>query len=54
VTFGSTPVPFTVASPTQITAATPEGPAGAVAVTVTTPAGISNGLPYTRIDAPAI
>ncbi|MEU0220413.1 IPT/TIG domain-containing protein [Streptomyces sp. NPDC006265] len=54
VHFGTTPVSFTVASPTQITAVAPAGPAGPVAVTATTPADTSNGLPYTRIDAPAI
>ncbi|MDQ0935157.1 IPT/TIG domain-containing protein [Streptomyces turgidiscabies] len=54
VQFGSTPASFTVASPTQITAVAPTGPAGPVTVTATTFAGTSNGLPYTRADAPAI
>jgi hypothetical protein len=54
VQFGSTPAPFTVASPTQITAVAPEGPAGPVTVTATTTAGTSNGLTYTRIDSPGI
>ncbi|MGW0615039.1 IPT/TIG domain-containing protein, partial [Streptomyces sp. NPDC002788] len=54
VRFGSTPASFTVVSPTQITAVTPAGPAGPVTVTVTTPAGTSNGLAYTRHDAPGI
>ena len=54
VQFGSTPASFTVVSPTQITAVAPDGAAGQVTVTATTLAGTSNGLPYTRIDAPAI
>ncbi|MFF4485945.1 IPT/TIG domain-containing protein [Streptomyces sp. NPDC001544] len=54
VQFGSTPVPFTVVSPTQLTAAAPAGTAGPVTVTVTTPAGTSNSLTYTRIAAPGI
>ena len=54
VQFGSTPASFTVVSPTQITAVAPDGAAGQVTVTATTLAGSSNGLPYTRIDAPAI
>ncbi|MGW2639062.1 IPT/TIG domain-containing protein, partial [Streptomyces sp. NPDC001348] len=54
VQFGSTPVPFTVVSPTQLTAAAPAGTAGPVTVTVTTPAGSSNSLTYTRIASPGI
>ncbi|MEV6183324.1 IPT/TIG domain-containing protein [Streptomyces sp. NPDC052015] len=54
VRFGSTPASFTVVFPTQITAVAPAGPVGPVAVTATTPAGTSNALTYTRIEAPAI
>ncbi|GCB43150.1 IPT/TIG domain-containing protein [Streptomyces sp. NL15-2K] len=54
VTFGAVPATFTVASPTQITTVAPPGLAGPVSVTVTTPAGTSNGLTYTRIAAPEI
>ncbi|MFD5839802.1 IPT/TIG domain-containing protein, partial [Streptomyces collinus] len=54
VNFGSAPASFTVASPTQITAVAPAGLAGPVTVTAVTPAGTSNGLSYTRTDAPAI
>ncbi|MFI6807719.1 hypothetical protein ACIBO6_22300 [Streptomyces luteogriseus] len=45
---------FTVNSSTQITAVSAAHAAGAAAVTVTASAGITNGLPHTRIDAPAI
>ncbi|MDX3457169.1 IPT/TIG domain-containing protein, partial [Streptomyces sp. ME02-8801-2C] len=54
VQFGADSASFTVASPTQITAVVPNGPTGPVTVTVTTPAGTSNGLTYTRIAAPSI
>ncbi|MGW0841017.1 IPT/TIG domain-containing protein, partial [Streptomyces sp. NPDC002787] len=54
VQFGAVTASFTVASPTQITTVVPAGPAGPVSVTVTTPAGTSNGLTYTRIAAPGI
>jgi hypothetical protein len=54
VQFDAVPAPFTVVSPTQITAVAPAGPAGPLSVTVTTPAGTSNGLTYTRIAAPNI
>ncbi|MDQ1019065.1 IPT/TIG domain-containing protein [Streptomyces afghaniensis] len=54
VRFDGTLVPFTVVSPTQITAVAPAGTAGPVSVTVTTPAGTSNALPYTRLPAPGI
>ena len=54
VLFGGTPATFTVLSPTQVTALPPAGAAGAVTVTVATAAGVSNGLTYTRIAAPAI
>lgn len=54
ITFGGTPVPFTVVSNTQITAVAPAGPAGAVAVTVTTAGGTASGPAYTRVAAPGI
>ncbi|MFF9776707.1 IPT/TIG domain-containing protein, partial [Streptomyces sp. NPDC013978] len=54
VQFGAVSASFTVVSPTQITAVVPTGPAGPVPVTVTTPAGTSNGLTYTRFAAPSI
>ncbi|MET9845715.1 IPT/TIG domain-containing protein [Streptomyces ossamyceticus] len=54
VRFDATPVPFTVVSPTQITAVAPAGTDGPVSVTVTTPAGTSNALTYTRLTAPGI
>ncbi|WNZ08660.1 IPT/TIG domain-containing protein [Streptomyces sp. 11x1] len=54
VQFGALSASFTVVSPTQITAVVPTGPPGPVSVTVTTPAGTSNGLMYTRFAAPSI
>ncbi|GGJ62270.1 IPT/TIG domain-containing protein [Streptomyces brasiliensis] len=54
VQFGAAPAAFTVLSPTQITALAPAGTAGSVTVTVTTTAGSSNGLTYTRISGPTI
>ena len=56
VSFGATSATgFTVNSPTQITATAPAG-TGTVNVTVTTPGGTSNALPYTYVSvaAPAI
>ncbi|GAA2627811.1 hypothetical protein GCM10010307_17130 [Streptomyces vastus] len=54
VQFDEVPASFTVVSPTQITTVAPADTAGPVSVTVTTPAGTSNGLTYTRLAAPAI
>ncbi|MES4890999.1 IPT/TIG domain-containing protein [Streptomyces sp. NPDC096012] len=54
VTIGTTAVPFTVVSNTQITATVPAGPPGPVTVTVTTAGGTSPGLTYTRVAAPGI
>ncbi|WP_328340125.1 IPT/TIG domain-containing protein [Streptomyces violaceus] len=54
VQFGTASASFTVVSPTQITAVTPTGSAGPVAVRVTTPAGPSSPVTYTRIAAPVI
>ncbi|MEU6582437.1 IPT/TIG domain-containing protein [Nocardia sp. NPDC046763] len=54
VKFGATPATsFTIVSDTQITAVTPAG-TGTVAVTATSTAGASNGLPYTYLGIPAI
>ncbi|MFI1963269.1 beta strand repeat-containing protein [Streptomyces pathocidini] len=54
VTFGPNPATsFTVVSPTQITAVVPAG-TGTVNVTVTTPGGTSNAVPYTYVAAPTI
>ncbi|WP_328405073.1 IPT/TIG domain-containing protein [Streptomyces sp. NBC_00390] len=41
-------------SPTQVTALAPAGAAGTVTVTLTTTAGVSNGLTYTQVTGPAI
>ncbi|MGW5129661.1 IPT/TIG domain-containing protein [Streptomyces sp. NPDC004069] len=54
VEFGDVPASFTVLSPTSITAVAPADAPGAVTITVTTLAGVSNGLTYTRIAGPAI
>ena len=54
VRFGTVTASFTVVSPTQVTAVAPVGPAGSLSVTVTTPAGTSNGLTYTQVPAPGI
>ncbi|GKQ36613.1 hypothetical protein ALMP_31530 [Streptomyces sp. A012304] len=54
VRFGATPAAFTVVSPTQMTAVAPAGSAGPVGVTVTTAAGTSNPLTYTRVLSPGI
>ncbi|MGW3010119.1 IPT/TIG domain-containing protein [Streptomyces sp. NPDC001219] len=54
VRFGSTPATsFTVVSDTHITAVAPAG-TGTVQITVTTPSGTSNGLPYTYAGAPTL
>ncbi|MEU7632873.1 IPT/TIG domain-containing protein, partial [Nocardia sp. NPDC049220] len=51
VSFGATPVPFTVISDTQVTAITPAG-TGTVQVTATTPGGTSNSGTYTYVPPP--
>ncbi|MEV5957562.1 IPT/TIG domain-containing protein [Streptomyces sp. NPDC051987] len=52
VRFGSTPAAsYTVNSSTQITAVSPAGAAGAVAVTVTSPTGTSNAVTFTYVAA---
>ncbi|MBF6296968.1 IPT/TIG domain-containing protein [Nocardia amamiensis] len=54
VNFGATPATsFTVVSDNQVTAVAPPG-TGTVQVTVTTPSGPSNGLPFTYVGIPAI
>jgi hypothetical protein len=52
VKFGSTSATFTILSDTQIRAIAPPG-SGTVQVTVTTPTGTSNGLPYSY-SAPSL
>ncbi|WP_369225581.1 IPT/TIG domain-containing protein [Streptomyces sp. R39] len=52
VLFGASPGAITNVTPTQITVITPAG-SGTVNVTVTTPGGVSNALPYTYIFVPA-
>ncbi|MFF1647950.1 IPT/TIG domain-containing protein [Streptomyces sp. NPDC058240] len=54
VLFGSVPAGFTVVSDTQLTTTAPPGVVGAVTVRVVTPGGTSIGLPYTRVNSPAI
>ncbi|MFH9978383.1 IPT/TIG domain-containing protein [Streptomyces sp. NPDC017179] len=54
VDFGGISAAFTVLSPTNVTAVAPAGAAGAVTITLTTLAGVSNGLLYTRITGPTI
>ncbi|MGW9075701.1 IPT/TIG domain-containing protein [Streptomyces kronopolitis] len=55
VRFGSVAASFTVVSSTQIAATAPAG-SGTAQVTVTTPGGTSNGLPYTytAVSAPVL
>ncbi|MCQ6247023.1 IPT/TIG domain-containing protein [Streptomyces malaysiensis] len=52
VLFGPTPATILTNTPTQITATAPPG-TGTVNVTVTTPAGTSNSVPYTYAAVPA-
>ncbi|MFH8774848.1 IPT/TIG domain-containing protein, partial [Streptomyces sp. NPDC017958] len=47
-------VSFTVVSATQVTATAPQGAAGPVNVTVTTPGGTSNSLTYFFVGAPTL
>ncbi|MGK8524416.1 IPT/TIG domain-containing protein [Nocardia asteroides] len=55
VLFDDTPASsFTVVSDTQISAVVPAGTAGPVVVTVTTTGGVSNGVLYTFVAAPAL
>ncbi|WP_181804146.1 IPT/TIG domain-containing protein [Streptomyces shenzhenensis] len=52
VLFGASPGAITNVTPTQVTVITPAG-SGTVNVTVTTPGGVSNALPYTYTFVPA-
>ncbi|WP_234545178.1 IPT/TIG domain-containing protein [Streptomyces shenzhenensis] len=52
VLFGASPGAITNVTPTQVTVITPAG-SGTVNVTVTTPGGVSNALPYTYTSVPA-
>ncbi|MCX4820442.1 IPT/TIG domain-containing protein [Streptomyces sp. NBC_01142] len=54
VLFGTTPAAFTVLSDTTVVASAPAGAAGPVLVKVTTDAGTSNSLTYTRVAPPVI
>lgn len=54
VLFGATPATILTNTPTQITATAPAGPASVVNVTVTTPGGTSNPLPYVYVAAPVV
>jgi hypothetical protein len=55
VDFGTQAVPFTVVSPTEITAVSPAGAVGAVTVKVTTPGGsTSAATPFSYVAAPTI
>ncbi|WP_405361708.1 beta strand repeat-containing protein [Kitasatospora sp. NBC_00085] len=55
VKFGGTAATsFTVVSASQITATAPPGSAGPVLVTVTTPGGTSNSVPYFYLSAPVL
>ncbi|MFJ5804213.1 IPT/TIG domain-containing protein, partial [Streptomyces decoyicus] len=54
VMFGSKPATsFTQVSPTQVTAVSPSG-TGAVGVTLTTPGGTSNPIPFYYVNAPLL
>ncbi|MEU8994392.1 IPT/TIG domain-containing protein [Streptomyces caniferus] len=53
VKFGSNPAVILTNAPTQITAIAPTAPPSSVNVTVTTPGGTSNPLPYTYTATPA-
>ncbi|MCG0286557.1 IPT/TIG domain-containing protein [Streptomyces sp. PSAA01] len=54
VRFGATPAAsFTVVSATQITAVAPPG-SGTAQITVVTPGGTSNGVPYTYVVVPVL
>ncbi|WAP55073.1 IPT/TIG domain-containing protein [Streptomyces sp. S465] len=54
VTFGLNPATILTNSGTQITVSAPAGPPSSVNVTVTTPGGTSNPLPYFYIAAPTV
>ncbi|TLS40513.1 cell shape-determining protein [Streptomyces montanus] len=54
VRFGNTTAAFAVVSATQITATAPARAAGTANITVVTPGGTSNGVPYTYVVAPTL
>ncbi|TPQ15874.1 IPT/TIG domain-containing protein [Streptomyces sporangiiformans] len=54
VRFGNTTAAFAVVSATQITATAPARAAGTANITVVTPGGTSNGIPYTYVVAPTL
>lgn len=54
VLFGCNPATIISNTGTQITVTAPAGPPSAVNVTVTTPGGISNPLPYVYVTAPTV
>lgn len=54
VLFDSAPAAFSVESDALVVANAPAGAAGPVLVTVTTPGGVSNSLPFTRQPSPEI
>ncbi len=54
VLFGTNPATILTNTPTQITATAPAGPPSVVNVTVTTPGGTSNPLPYVYVAAPVV
>ncbi|MGW7753810.1 IPT/TIG domain-containing protein [Streptomyces violaceusniger] len=54
VLFGANPATILTNTPTQITVTAPAGPPSVVNVTVTTPGGTSNPLPYVYVAAPIV
>jgi hypothetical protein len=54
VYFGNNSVSFNVISPNQISVTSPNNPAGAVAVTVTTDGGVSNPGSFTYVAKPTV
>ncbi|MET8947481.1 IPT/TIG domain-containing protein [Streptomyces sp. NPDC004542] len=54
VLFGATPATITGVTPTQVTVIAPAGPPSVVNVTVTTPGGTSNPLPYIYVAVPVV
>lgn len=54
VLFGATPATILTNTATQITATAPAGPPSVVNVTVSTPGGNSNPLPYVYVAAPVV
>ncbi|MEU8826470.1 IPT/TIG domain-containing protein, partial [Streptomyces sp. NPDC048636] len=54
VLFGATPATILTNTATQITVTAPARPPGSVSVTVTTPGGMSNPLPYFYVTAPTV